>query len=143
MTMALTTEGKKQLIAWAESRLGMKFRPDAKAIGRLRDGELSAVVVWDGFSKADCNIHVVSDGSRRWLNRKLLVAAFSYPFIQLRLRRVTALVPAKNTASLALVRRLGFVLEGVCRHALPDDDIVVLGMLREHCLWIPTEYRHV
>lgn len=140
--MALTTDGKEQLIAWAESRLGLRFRPDAKAIGRLRDGELSAVVVWDGFSEADCNIHVVSDGSRRWLNRKLMVAAFSYPFIQLRLRRVTGLVPAKNTAALAFNRRLGFVLEGVCRHALPDDDIVVLGMLREHCPWIPPEYRH-
>lgn len=140
--MALTTEDKEQLIAWAESRIGVKFRQDAKALGRMKGGELVAVVVYDNFSEADCNMHIASDGSKRWLNRELLSAAFYYPFVQLKLRRVTGLVPAKNADALNFDRKIGFVVEGLCRHALPDDDIVVLGMLREHCPWIPPEYRH-
>ena len=101
----LTTEGREQLIEWAESRIGMKFRPDAKALGRMKNGELVAVVVYDNFSEADCNMHIASDGSKRWLNRELLAAAFYYPFVQLKLRRVTGLVPAKSRTVLFAIRR--------------------------------------
>ena len=57
------------------------------------------------------------------------------------MRRVTALVPAKNTAALRFDLHLGFKQEGVVRHALPDDDIIILGLLREDCRFIPQEYR--
>ena len=134
-------EGQEEMVSWAQKVIGCQFRPDAKAIGLEGDNGLQAVTVFDGFSQCDCNIHVASDGSGRWMTREFLFHSFAYPFIQLGLRRVTGLVPAKNEAALRLDLHLGFEHEGRCRNALPDDDIIVLGMLRENCRFIPRDYR--
>ena len=131
----------KALILWAASIIKCKFRDDAKAIGLKRDGVIIAATVFDGFSECDCNMHIASNGSGHWLTRKFLISSFAYPFIQLKLRRVTGLVPAKNTNALRFDHHLGFITEGVCRYALPDDDIVVLGLLREDCRFIHPKYR--
>ena len=130
-------------IAWAAGRIGIgAFRSDARGIARVnRDGSLAAVVVFDTFSSCDCNMHIASDGTRRWLTRDLLMEAFAYPFIQLGLRRVTLVVTSKNAAALEFGRKLGFEVEGVCREAMPDDDVVILGLLRRNCLLIPPDRR--
>jgi RimJ/RimL family protein N-acetyltransferase len=139
----LIYENEDRLIAWAKDRIGVPaFRPDARAIGQERDGVLNAVVVFDGFSTVDCNIHIASDGSRHWLTREFLTAAFSYPFIQCGLRRVTGLVPARNVDALKFDEHLGFRREGYHPRAAHDGDLVSLGMLREWCRFIPPESRH-
>lgn len=131
------------LIPWASQRIGLdSFRPDAKAIGQERDGEVVAVVVFDGFSDVDCCMHIASDGSRKWLTRELLTRAFAYPFIQLGLRRVTGLVPADNADALRFDEHLGFVREGYHPNATKSGDLISLGLLRENCRFIPARYRH-
>lgn len=142
MTSTLIYNQDARLVPWVAERTGGgTFRPDATAIGLERDGELVAAVVFDGFSKADCNMHVASDGSKRWLSRGFLAAVFAYPFTQLGLRRVTALVPASNTVALEFDKGLGFVQEGYHPHGLPDDDLVTLGMLRGACRYLPDNLR--
>lgn len=132
------------LLPWALGVIGLdSFRSDAKAIGLKRDGSIVAVTVFDGFSQCDCNMHIASDGTKRWLNKAFLLASFAYPFQQLGLRRVTGLVPAKNADALRFDMNLGFEFEGRCRDALPDDDIIILGMLRANCRFIPSENRNV
>lgn len=141
--MALIYGQDERLLNWASSRVGgIQFRPDATAIGWEREGEIRAVVVFDSFSAADCNMHIASDGTKRWMSKELLFAAFAYPFVQCGLRRVTGLVPAKNHAALSFDLHIGFKLEGQCRNALPDDDIIILGMTRGSCRFIAPEYRH-
>lgn len=130
-----------RLIGWAREVIGCQFRGDAKAIGLESDGRLVAVTVFDGFSECDCNMHVASDGSGHWLGKDFLTCSFAYPFVQLKLRRVTGLVPAKNVTALRFDLHLGFKHEGICRDALPDDDIIILGMLRAECRFIPKQYR--
>lgn len=141
--MTITADNQNALLEWAQHRIGVRFRPDAKAIGRVAGGQIRGVVVYDNFSECDCSIHIASDGTRRWLTRSFLAEAFHYPFIQLGLRRLTGLVPAKNKAALRFDRRLGFKYEGLARCAMPDDDIVMLGMTRAECPFIPKEHRHV
>lgn len=140
--MSLIYREDGRCLDWASKRLnGVRFGMDAVSIGRERDGELVAVTIFNNFSDCDCHIHIVSDGSRRWLSREYLVAAFSYPFIQCGLRRVTGLVPAKNKAALRFDLRLGFKYEGRSPEAMPDDDIIILGMLRRNCMFIPKKHR--
>lgn len=138
----LTYDDQPELLRWASERIGLGcFRSDAKAFGVLRHGELRAVVVWDTFSEADCSMHVASVGDGHWLNRSVLIQAFGYPFIDLKLRRVTALIPTKKVAAIRFNEHLGFKLEGLCPEAMPDDDIQIRGMLRRECRFIPPEYR--
>jgi RimJ/RimL family protein N-acetyltransferase len=137
MTAQLIYGQEDRLLPWAQERIGVSFRSDAYTIGLEKDGELVAVVVYDTFSEVDCCMHIASDGTRAWMNKSLLLAAFAYPFIQLKLRRVTGMVPAKNTQALAFDEHIGFVREGYHPKALPDDDLVSLGLLRENCRFIP------
>lgn len=130
------------MLAWAAERIGLLgFNSDARAFGVMRGGKLVGVVVYDTFSQADCQMHVASDGSGRWLTISVLVHAFAYPFIERKLRRVTALIPTKKVDAIKFNERLGFKLEGLCPEAMPDDDIQVRGMLRRECRFIPPEYR--
>lgn len=138
----ITRTARPEDIAWAAERIGIpRFRPDAKGIAQLRDEKLVAVVVFDTFSACDCNMHIASDGSKRWMTRELLMESFWYPFVTAGLRRVTGVVPAKNQEAIDFDLKMGFEFEGRCRDALPDDDVVILGMRRAACPFIPPERR--
>lgn len=142
MSATVIYGNEDRLLPWALERIGLSgFRRDAYTLGLERDGEIVAVVVFDGFSECDCNMHIASDGTGRWMNKSLLLSAFAYPFIQLNLRRVTGLVPAKNNKALEFDQNIGFTVEGKHPHALPDDDLISLGLLRENCRFIPEEFR--
>lgn len=131
-----------RLLPWSCERTGIPaFRRDAFTMGLERHGSLVAVVVFDTFSKFDVNIHIASDGTKRWMSKKLLVATFAYPFIQLGLPRVTGIVPARNHAALSFDEHLGFVREGYHPKAFGDDDAITLGLMRADCRFIPKEYR--
>jgi RimJ/RimL family protein N-acetyltransferase len=133
---------EEQHLPWAQERIGVTFRSDAKTIGMERDGEIVAVVVFDSFSECDVCMHIASDGTRAWMNKALLVHAFVYPMVQLGLKRVTGLVPSKNQAALDFDEHLGFVREGYHPLAGPNgDDLISLGMLRKNCRFIPKEFR--
>lgn len=134
-------ENVDEMVVWASKIIGFQPRPDVTAIGWRESGSLRAVTLYDGFSECDCNIHIASDGSGNWLRRAFLIASFMHPFVQWRLRRVTGLVPVKNKDALRFDLHLGFKQEGYLQHALPDDDLYVLGMLKENCRYIPPEYR--
>lgn len=130
------------MLSWAAERIGVLcFRSDAQCLGYLNNDTLCAVVVYDTFSACDCCMHIASDGSSRWLTRELLIAAFSLAFKTFRLRRVTGLVPKKNTQALSFDKKLGFNFEGCCREAMIDDDLIILGMLRRNCRFIPPSWR--
>lgn len=138
MTTELIYGHEESLLPWAQDKIGVSFRADAYTIGLKKDGALVAVVVYDGFSETDCNMHIASDGTRAWMNKALLLTAFAYPFSQLGLLRVTGLVPAHNAAALAFDEHLGFVREGFHPKAGPGGaDLISLGMLRDTCRFIP------
>lgn len=126
-------------VAWAEARHPVRFRSDAVAIGRTNDaGELVAVVIFDTFSPTNCNVSVVSDGSRRWFDRRYATVCMAFPFNQCKFPRITAFVSTLNVESLAFSPRFGWVQEGVMRRAgAKGEDLIIYGMLREECLWLP------
>lgn len=127
-----------RLLPWAQERIGVDFRKDAKTLGLEKDGVIVAVVVFDNFSDYDLSMHIASDGSKLWLNKALLISAFSYPFIQLGLPRVTGMVPAENEDALRFDEHLGFVREGYHPKAGPGGkDLISMGMMREACRFIP------
>lgn len=142
MSTALIYGQEDRLLPWAANVIGVdRFRRDAYCIGLERRGELAAVVVFDDFTSSACHMSVASDGSAHWLSRSFLAAVFAYPLIQLKLRRVTSLIAQKNEASRRFCEHLGFKVEGVCPHGLPDDDLVIMGLLAGECRYLPKEYR--
>lgn len=120
-----------ELVAWAAERIHFIPRSDVKSFGLVSDKGIHAVTLYDNFSECDCNIHIASDGTGHWFSRQYLNMSFYYPFVQWNLRRVTGLVPAKNADALRFDLHLGFEREGYLKQALPDDDLIVLGMTRD------------
>ena len=133
----------ERLMAWAgPANDAGEIPADTVAIGLEIGGELVGVVYYNDFTTANCNMHVVSSRRGKWLTRGFLAAAFAYPFVQLKLRRVTGLVKSRNFEAMTMNLRLGFQVEGRMIEAAEDDDVVVLGMLRRNCFWITEEHRH-
>lgn len=134
-----------QMLEWSVHRMRStiepgfeRFRADATAIGHSIDGRLTGVVVYDTFMSHDCLIHLVSDGTKRWLTRDFIVRAMAYPFAQLQQRRVTALVSEHNAPSRVFTAHFGFREEGRMRAAgSRGEDVLVFGLLRSECRWLP------
>lgn len=137
MTSKVIYGEEDRLLPWAQRVVGVKFRRDAHTIGLEKDDEIVAVVVFDTFSESDCNIHIATDGTRKWMNKELLLSTFAYPFTQLGFRRITGLVTADNEEALRFDEHLGFVREGYHPKAgIGGKDLISLGMLREDCRFI-------
>jgi RimJ/RimL family protein N-acetyltransferase len=120
---------------WAAARIA-NFDPSEQpyeAIGLKRDGEIIAATIYNYYSGSSVAMSFAAIPGKRWLTRDYLNAIFRYPFVQLGVRRVTGYVATRNFASVRFAYKLGGKLEGVMRHALPDDDLLVFGLLREEC----------
>jgi RimJ/RimL family protein N-acetyltransferase len=131
---------KERCAAWAFDRIPamrhVGIWKDFEALGWEKRGELQAAVIFNLYSGADIAMHVAAIPGGRWLTKEFLFAAFAYPFLQLGCRRVSGYVPSKCRDVIAFDEHLGFTYEGTMRDALPDDDIVCLGMLRADCRFI-------
>lgn len=132
----VTTEQDPAYFRWASDILKVEFVPGTgcKALTNLSaDGRVLGVVIYSRFTARNCEMSVASDGSGHWMTREYLRATFGYPFVQCKLQRVMAVVEANNARALALDLRLGFVQEGRLRDWFPDQDGLLLGMLRSEC----------
>ena len=83
-----------------------------------------------------CELALAARG--KGLMREALEAMLDWGFAHLQLHRVEAMVHPQNTASLALLERLGFKAEGTLREAGfwngQRQDLVVLGLLVQEWL---------
>lgn len=135
----VSLEQRPEFFRFISQQLGENFEHSGtcKCIANMGDGgRIRAVVVYDNTRDCDCSMNVASDGSSRFLTREFLRAAFAVPFVQWRMRRVTALVKWSNAAALRFDRHLGFQVEGVLREFFDGEDAIVLGMLRTECRFI-------
>jgi RimJ/RimL family protein N-acetyltransferase len=107
-----------------------------QAIGLERDGQLVASVVYNYYTGFNIAMHIAAIPGCRWLTKEYLKVAFRYPFEQLNVQRVTGYVPSTNLTARRFDEHLGFVEEGRMRQALPDDDLIVYGMLKTECRWL-------
>lgn len=90
---------------------------------------------YDGFTQNSAQIHIALDTPLAW--RALAQPAFRYPFYELKLGLLLAMVSSANTRSLQLTEHVGFrpahrIEDGI----LPGIHIVLFEMRREHCRWL-------
>ena len=104
-------------------------------IGVERDGQLIAGVVYDQYRGYSIHASIASTDPR-WASRRILRVLFGYPFVQLKVRRITTYCGATMKDVRRFNERLGFTQEGLMRHGFDNDDCVIFGMLRDECKWI-------
>lgn len=108
----------------------------AIGFGIESDGELIAGVVFNEYNGANMNIHVASDGSKRWMTKELLWMVFDYAFNQAKVKRLTGLVGEKNLDSQRFNKNLGFTVEARLAGAHPDGDMLVYRLWRHECRFL-------
>jgi len=108
------------------------------AIGLVKNDLLVAGAIYNHYNGSDININFAAEPGARWMTREFLYACFDYPFNQLTCRRASVLVPKKNKTARKFTVHLGFEYEGNMRKALPNDDMIIYGLLKENCKWLDT-----
>jgi RimJ/RimL family protein N-acetyltransferase len=102
------------------------------------EGYFKAGVVYNNFEHANVCGHIaIWPGAR--LTPSFLRAMFDYPFNQLDKERITALVARKNRKAMKFVQKLGFKYEGCLRKYFGREDMMLYGMLRGECQFLPAK----
>ena len=132
----------EKLWAFVNERTGVPWSSDFRAIGVVQDDCLKAAIAYNGFTGRMCFMHSAIDDPAV-INRTFVRAIFEYPFQQLGLTHIVALVEGSNKRALDIDLRCGFRetrrLEGA---ATDGTDLHVLEMTRNECRWLRNEIKH-
>lgn len=130
---------------WARKKMGLPHPwTGFTTLSLWDDCEILAAVIYENYSVNAISMHVAAVDGRRWLNKAFLHQAFDYPFNQLKVDRVTGLVPDSNEAAKRFDENLGFVREGLIRRGSHDGtDLILYGMLREECRFLEKPHGQV
>lgn len=121
-----------------QERIGVQPSADQQALMWLNDetGVVEWVVGYNAFIGKTCQMHVVNMEGKT-TPRKLIWAAFDYPFNQAGREVVFGVLNSENPRAVEYDKKLGFKEV----HRIPgvhDDggDIVLLQMNKADCRWI-------
>lgn len=115
---------------WVSRQLGMEFDPArGTGIGQLdTQGNICVGAHFCDYDKQNVNVHISKIPDTR-LNPTFVAAFIAYPFTQLRVVRLTGLIGSRKANAIQFAVRLGGVFEGRIRRGLPDDDLLVFGLV--------------
>jgi RimJ/RimL family protein N-acetyltransferase len=127
------------LAKWAGDRLGMEIGKPNTSIGVVHRNELVAVAVFNNFRLPNIEITFVTS-SPRWASPGAVRAILRYPFVQLRCKRLTAIIEATNQPARAFLCRLGFKLEGIHPDVFASGAAETYGLLlKDAQRWVAEE----
>jgi RimJ/RimL family protein N-acetyltransferase len=111
-----------------------------RSISITRDGKLLGGILYDNYRVRSIQMHMVVL-QPDWGFRDVLQVIFDYPFNQLGVERIFAMVPSTSAEILRFDRALGFKDHTRIEGAIPGGDLVVLSMDRDHCRWLKLKPR--
>ena len=106
------------------------------ALGVVRRGQLVGGVVYHWYRGFDVQINAAFD-QVGWALPGTLRALCAYPFLELKVQRVSVLTGRKNKKARKLLCDLGFKFVGVAKRGLDgSEDAFIFEMLKENCKWL-------
>jgi len=128
------------IVRWTVERMPCQIGFDKPfGMGFIKNNVLVGSVVYDNYrpqAKSICFSGALDD--KNALTRGTIRHVFDYPFNQLGVNRITAMIDVNNDSSIRLARQLGFTHEGTLRQGSPVNcgDLLVFGMLKGECNWL-------
>lgn len=107
----------------------------ARSIASVNEKGIKGVVVFSRFNNWNCEWTAASV-TPYFLSPFFVKACFRYAFVQCNLRRVSAVVDARNERSQKLLRKLGFTQEAELESMFGDYNGLFFKMLKKDCKWI-------
>lgn len=129
--------GPQELLwSFINTRLGIPWSSDFRALGLVKNDCLCAVVAYNAFTGRSCYAHIAIDNPSS-IDRTFVREAFSYVFDVCGVIYLLATAQASSPSSIDQNKRLGFVeidrLPGTC---LDGSDMLLLRMSRNECKWL-------
>lgn len=109
----------------------------ATGIGWLREDEVVAGVLYESYTGQGGSVtaHIaIASGSS--FTKEFMRAIFQYPFEQLGVRTIYAMVSSNNIESRRLVERMGFQPETKIANYYPEGDLIVYALTADNCIWL-------
>ena len=114
---------------------GQEWGP-CTTLGVVRRGKLVGGVVYHCYRGFDVQISAAFD-QIGWALPGTLRALCAYPFLELKVQRVSVLTGRKNKKARKLLCDLGFKFVGVARRGLDgNEDAFIFELLKENCKWL-------
>jgi hypothetical protein len=122
---------------WLFSRLDSEWVPGRGSVIGLWDDKVGPIAAccYESYNTASVIAYLAGEGSK-WLTREYLWYCFFYPFEQLRVRKILAIIESTNEASIRLNTHFGFRLEATLKEAAPKGDLLIYSMTRDQCRWL-------
>ena len=117
------------VVEWMAKQLKCTFGV-CQGIGWMKDGEIVAGIVFDGYNQANIFVHIAKLRGER-MPPTLIAAMFDYPFRQLQCKRLSAIISDRNEASMGFARKLGATVNGFLEDGAVDGNLVIFGLLRK------------
>lgn len=133
----IVSEQHPVYLQFANHILSTSFsQQNVKTLANVAEGgEILAVIVYSRFAPHNIEMSIASS-SPRWATKGFIRAAYTYPFVQLNKRRITAVVEDGNDKAVAMNKKLGHIEEGRLKCWFGDKDGIIFRMLREECKWL-------
>lgn len=125
-------------ILWAfiNTRVGVPWSSDFRAIGVVRNDCLMAVVAYNGFTGRTCFMHDAIDDPSV-IDRTFVREVFRYPFEVCGVTHILALVDSANQRAMSINSRLGFrEVHRMDGAGLDGPDMVLLQLRADDCRFL-------
>jgi RimJ/RimL family protein N-acetyltransferase len=117
---------------WVCEKIGSDWIAEGAAcIGEAKEGKLVSGVFYNHYNGASIFATIATDKS---LSRTFTKAILSYPFDVLKVNCIIVQVSSKNVKSIKLANHLGFKQIGSIPSAMTDGDMVILSLVKQHCI---------
>lgn len=132
---------KAVLVAYLGERIGVRGQA---LVGQMpfevfrveRSGRPAGAVLYTNFRES--SIEFTAAGEPGWMTRQTIREMFAFPFVELKVWNLLALIKRGNRVARETSRGLGFtelcVLES---GGAKRDDIILHNMTRDKCRWLP------
>lgn len=141
--MILVFQPKELICRWVLAKMryrpAKEWEPDTYQVIGLTDseGRLQCACIYHDYRSKSIEMSI-SAVNPKWATRGNIRAFLHYPFEQLNVNHVRAVIHCKNKRARRMVERIGFIHEGSLREAAEDGkNLLIYGMTREDAVrWL-------
>jgi RimJ/RimL family protein N-acetyltransferase len=120
---------------WVSIRTGCSVPDKGSAIGFTNlDDEIVAGVLYENFTGASITATIAIE-SGTTLPASFIRYILEYPFEELGVKKIFAMIAETNGRSAAFVKKLGFVEETRVKDYFEGGDMIVFACTPESCEW--------
>lgn len=124
--------------AWVAERVKGNFHPGhATAIGWVKDGKVTAGVMYENWNGRSIMAHIAVEGR---LTPAFIAAVFDYAFNVCGVEKAVVPVGSHNVKSQRLVEHMGFAEECRLKDVQPLGDTILYTMQKAQCRFLGEKY---